>query len=170
MLSECVPGCGQPYLTNSPALSHNGIWAQAQEAAIWAHKRLRSLVYLIVSLLLWDFNKGSGQMSSVWISLGGREEGDFKRGLQLIPGYWAGFLGWGWVLCFPNCDDGEYGGMRNVGGFGVSLFLQSPLWGKFHSLGAQHLGIPVHWSKSFRGGGGEEWSGSSGLWGLGPLG
>lgn len=95
---------------------------------------------------------------------GGREEA-LNGGLQLIPGYWAGFLGWGWAPLLPQVW------RQGSGRIWGSLFLLcAHCEESFHSLGAHCLGISVHWSEPFflfKGGSGK---GVNSPWGLSPLG
>lgn len=74
---------------------------------------------------------------------GGRGEA-LNGGLQLIPGYWAGFLGWGWAPLLPQVW------RQGSGRIWGSLFLLcAHCEESFHSLGAHCLGNSVHWSEPF---------------------
>lgn len=52
-----IPGRGLLYLTNSQASSLSGIWVQAGETEIWAHKRLKFSIFdcffCVLGLLQW---------------------------------------------------------------------------------------------------------------------
>lgn len=131
-------------LTNSQAFSLNGIWVQAVETEIWAYKRLKFSIFDCFSCG-GTFTMRSTRRVHFELALAGGREVILKGGPQLIPGYWAGFLGWDCApLLFQVWRWGVWGheGSRRIWG----LFL-SPLWGEFSQFKGTVSGnlCPLKW-------------------------
>lgn len=143
-----------------------GFESGAGEAAIWACGRLKFTIFDCFPLRARTLTMVAARLPRSELALAGGREEALNGGLQLIPGYWAGFLGWGWA---PLLSRVWRQGSGRIWG---SLFLLGAHCEEsFHSLGAHCLGISVHWSEPFfflfKGGSGE---GVNSPWGLGPLG
>lgn len=155
---ECgyVPGRGPLHLTNSQALSLNGIWAQTGETEIWAHKRLKFSIFDCFSCVVgFFFYNGSGQTIQSELALAGGREGPLRgatanpRILSRIPRMRLR------SFAFPSVTVGSAGGWGTTVDLG-SLSLLGPYCAEsFHSLGAQCLEFSAHWSESFLGGNGQ---------------
>lgn len=99
------------------------------------------------------------------LALAGGRGAALNGGLQLIPGYWAGFLGWGWAPLLPQV---WRQGRKDLG---VSLSPRCPLWGEFSQFRGTLSGnlCPLKWAFFFLFKGGK-WLGSKLLLRIRPTG